>query len=224
MEDQAKSLGIKLDRLAAVDGATLPKSAVLSPGALGCFESHRAAWAMVADGKDQYAAVFEDDTHLSPDLPKFLADQSWIPDSADLVHLGCARRHCEVTGKALPALGRKLYRPAGENASAEAYIISKRCAAQLHRDFVSIDKEFDQILFNGGRPDLVIYKLFPALGIQDQFVSQPRFDGLIAREQQVRQAKLRGSAKAKHELQRLVWQAASALALTSRKRIRVGFL
>ncbi|GAA2848509.1 GR25 family glycosyltransferase involved in LPS biosynthesis [Aminobacter aminovorans] len=223
MEDQAKSLGVKLDRLAAVDGASLAKSEVLSAGALGCFQSHRAAWAMVAEVEDQYAAVFEDDTHLSSDLPKFLADQSWIPGDADIVHLGCARRHCEVTGKALPALGRKLYRPTGENASAEAYIISKHCAAKLHRDFVSIDREFDQILFNGGRPDLVIYKLFPALGIQDQFVSQSRFDGLISRPFAGRSAKLRGFAKVRHEFQRSMRQAASALGLVSTKRVRVGY-
>lgn len=33
---------------------------------------------------------------------------------------------------------------------------------------VFVDREFDQVLFNGGRPDLITYKIFPALCTQDR--------------------------------------------------------
>ncbi|WP_269930307.1 glycosyltransferase family 25 protein [Aminobacter sp. HY435] len=223
MEGQAKSLGTPLERLPAVDGAQLGSTHPVSPSALGCFLSHRSAWELAATGDDPYVAIFEDDIHLSPELPKFLQDACWIPTGTDLVHLGCATRLCEVTGKPIAALGRRLFRPVSDNASAEAYIISKECARQLHRDMVSIDREFDQILFNGGRPDLTILKLFPSLAMQDQFVDQPRFEALIHRERIPRPAKLRGFAKAKHEAARAARQVGAALGIARTKRVRVGF-
>jgi GR25 family glycosyltransferase involved in LPS biosynthesis len=116
---------------------------------------------------DDHVLVLEDDALLSPALANFLNDPSWLPDDADLVHLGAADNRCFVQGLGRAARDRTLYRSV-RCTGAEAYIITRRCAAYLARNLTSIDREFDQILFGGGRPELKIYKVLPALCTQDR--------------------------------------------------------
>jgi glycosyl transferase family 25 len=182
MESQAAQLGITLERLSAVDGARIKDVPTGVPaGAMGCFLSHRAIWAGIASGADEFVLVLEDDAHLSRDLPRFIREPGWIPQDADLVHLGRSQKYCKVQGHSRAALDRVLWRVVSENTGTAAYIISKSCAQRLSNDFTTIDREFDQILFNGGRPDLTIYKLLPSLCMQDKLTAQPRFDVLIDR-------------------------------------------
>ncbi len=225
IEQQTASLGLALERIAAVDGAALEE--VLPPnlsfGALACFHSHRNAWDMVAKGDDRYVAIFEDDVHMSPDLPRFLGDTSWIPEDADIVHIGRSRERCIVLNDPRKAMDRKLYLTVTENSGTEAYVISRNCAAHMLSAFVVIDKEFDQILFNDNAFALTIYKLVPSLCIQDQFVETPRFEGQIAR----RPTKKDTSFQFYREVSRLAGKLSrtlvKALRLRASLRIRVEF-
>ncbi len=169
IQEQTAALGLPVERLPAVDGVALahPSDSPVPPGAMGCFLSHQILWHQIDERSDDYTLVLEDDALLSPDLPRFLGDLSWIPDDADIVHIGATDRRCFVQGFGYPARDRSLYRSA-RCTGTEAYIISRRCAGFLARDLKSIGQEFDQILFGGGRPELKIYKLLPALCIQDR--------------------------------------------------------
>lgn len=169
IDRQASHLGLTIERFSAVDGATLDPlpDFPIAPGAIGCFLSHRGIWQVIKEGQDEYALIIEDDALLSSSLPAFLQDTSWIPKDADLMHLGSSDPRCRIAGISRPAKGRRIYRCVACTGT-EGYIISKRCAEALLREMVSVDREFDQVLFNGGRPDLKTYKIFPALCTQDR--------------------------------------------------------
>ncbi|MFN3745697.1 MAG: glycosyltransferase family 25 protein [Hyphomicrobiaceae bacterium] len=151
IQKQAAVLGLRIDRLPAVDGGSLanPPDFPVSAGAIGCFLSHRACWEDIGRGAADPVLVLEDDALLSPALPDFLNDPSWLPDDADLVHLGAADTRCFVQGLGRAARDRTLYRSV-RCTGTEAYIITRRCAAYLARNLTAIDSEFDQILFGGG--------------------------------------------------------------------------
>lgn len=188
MEAQSAALGVNLERFAAVNGQDLDpdvdRSAGVSDGAVACFLSHRAVWADIAAADDPHVAVFEDDVLFSPDAPAFINDDGWIPEDADIVHLERERKLVSVYGRpSAHAHGRQLYRLHGECAGTAAYVISRRCAEFLCENFTEIDQEFDQILFDGRFVDeLTIYKMTPAMCIQDQYLENPRFEKSIERE------------------------------------------
>ncbi|MET3660312.1 glycosyltransferase family 25 protein [Aquamicrobium ahrensii] len=169
IERQASNLGLEIERFSAVDGSAMKSlpDFPIATGAIGCFLSHHKIWKLISDGQDEYALILEDDALLSASLPDFLRNISWIPKDADLVHLGGSDPRCRIAGLSRPAIGRKIYKCIGCTGT-EGYIISKRCAGILHCEMISIDREFDQVLFNGGRPDLKTYKIFPALCTQDR--------------------------------------------------------
>lgn len=198
---QASQLGLSIERFPAIDGSKLnpPPNFPVSPGAIGCFLSHRALWEAISHGRDDYALILEDDALLSPSLPEFLHDTSWLPKDADLVHIGATDPLCSIRGFGRMTKGRKLYLSL-KCTGTESYIISKQCASRLVIDMVSIDREFDQILFNGGRPDLKIYKLNPGLATQDR----KTFEGLI--ERSLKKTKLTIGQKLKRELLRSLEQ------------------
>jgi glycosyl transferase family 25 len=59
----------------------------LAKAEIGCFLSHRNAWAEIADSPFDWGAVFEDDMLLAEDSAAFLASTTWIPRKAHLVKL-----------------------------------------------------------------------------------------------------------------------------------------
>lgn len=195
MEAQASNLGISLERFPAVDGSTLASNPFpnVPIGAAGCFLSHRALWSEIAKGNDPYVLVLEDDAHLSPDLPLFLSDTSWIPKDADIIHAERTQKYVMVTGRAHRVLGRRIVKVTGGDTGGASYILSRECADELAKSLATIDVEFDQILFNHQRNELTVYKLLPAISVQDKFTSAPIFDLMIKREDQRNQAEARPS-------------------------------
>ncbi|MEQ1943904.1 glycosyltransferase family 25 protein [Mesorhizobium sp. VNQ89] len=223
MEQQAASLGLALERIAAVDGAALDGiPAKLSAGALACFHSHRMAWEIVANGDDRYVAIFEDDVHMSPDLPCFLGDPSWIPEDADIVHIGRSQERCIVINDRRKAMDRALYLTVTENSGGDGYIMSRQCARRLRGEFTDIDQEFDQVLFNQNAFALRIYKLVPSLCIQDRFLPVPKFGSQIDRK-----AKTKSGSRLWREVMRQVrklrWGTVQALGLAAPIRIDIQF-
>src|SRR5436853_557536 len=101
MHDALGAIGLAFERIPAADGATLGADLVEDfrrnrivakpdgwlPGEVGCFLSHLDAWQRIAAGEDSWAAVFEDDIHLSPDLRPLLDSPDWIPPDADIVRV-----------------------------------------------------------------------------------------------------------------------------------------
>ena len=136
--------GVSFERIAAIDGATLSaeelepfRPGTANPnewraGEVGCFLSHRKAWRRVATSDDRFAAIFEDDIHLSADLGALLASSDWIPADADIVRLEAFSPMRLVAGRAIPGLaGRKIHRALSGTAGAAGYILAKQAAASL---------------------------------------------------------------------------------------------
>jgi glycosyl transferase family 25 len=95
-----EALGLYFERINAIDGRTFSDQdfqdfQVLRPrnnkpwlrGQMGCFLSHFHAWELVANGEDDYCAIFEDDIHFSQDLKLLLNDPKSIPITTDIIRL-----------------------------------------------------------------------------------------------------------------------------------------
>ncbi|MBX3584199.1 MAG: glycosyltransferase family 25 protein [Rhizobiaceae bacterium] len=225
MEEQAASLGLTLERIAAIDGTSLTEAPPpgLPAGALACFQSHRKAWEMVANGEDRHVAIFEDDIHMSPDLPGFLGDASWIPDDADIVHIERVREHCIVMNRRLKAVDRALYRTVSENSGTGAYLVSRACARRLVAEFTDVGREFDLDLLDRNLLGLIIYKLVPALCIQDEFLERPKFPSGIGRRQRAKQREGKLRREISRQLGKFRRGISAILGLNAPVRIRVGF-
>ncbi|MBL8580123.1 MAG: glycosyltransferase family 25 protein [Mesorhizobium sp.] len=229
IEQQAAALGLAVERIAAIDGAALDGAmpcagpAGLSAGALACFHSHRKAWDMVVSGEDRYAAIFEDDVHMSPDLPRFLADTSWIPDDADIVHIERVRERCMVINRGSKVFGRKLYKTISENSGTGGYLISRACAQRLIEDFTEVAEEFDLALLDRNVLNLNIYKVEPALCIQDEFLEAPIFTSQIERRPRPKPLDGKLRREVARQIGKLKRGITATLGLKAPVRIRVGF-
>lgn len=190
MDQQANLLGLTIERVPAVDGTSLAQSEIkavtsksrkaISPGAIGCFLSHRAVWGAMLQGEHSHVAIFEDDVRISPAAKLFLTDSSWIPADADIVRLEKKQGKPVAGTTSIPVHDRHLRRLYGKDAGAAGYIISRNCAVILLARLTRLTEEFDQMLFNRRSPicrSLRIYKLYPSLCVQDQ----KRFQSSIER-------------------------------------------
>jgi len=226
MEAQARTIGISIERFPAVDGSTLERNPFpgIGLGAVGCFLSHRAVWSKIAQSADRFALVLEDDAHLSLALPRFLIDDSWIPPGVDIVHAERTQPIVTVSGRARAARDRKLVKAQGGNTGTGCYFISRECATKLAANFTTIDVEFDQILFSRPQPNLAIYKLLPALSVQDKLTAAPHFQLTIEREdeERVNHARLSLGGKIAREARR-VGRKIQALFPAETRRVRVKF-
>ena len=86
VEGRLAELGLRWERLSAVDGRRLEphhedlidriahaaRGLEFSPGAIGCWLSHRQAQRMVAEGAEPMALILEDDIAIGDDLPDVL--------------------------------------------------------------------------------------------------------------------------------------------------------
>jgi glycosyl transferase family 25 len=129
MRDQFTALGLPFERLPAVDDRTLSASQIeafcrdrllensgdsytqgrraWTPSNIGCLLRQHAAWTVAAESEQPYAAIFEDDLHVSADLVPILSDTRWIPKDCSIIRLepsyNCSRSKdaavCTVAGR-----------------------------------------------------------------------------------------------------------------------------
>ena len=188
MTARAEGLGLALERVEAVDAATVEPDTLdrwfedggplgeIPRGDKACLLSHRLAWQTFLAGSDGHAVFLEDDVVLSPAAGALLAGDSWIPAGAPVVkleHYGPKGQRVLLTGlKPVPngfQVGRMLSRHTG----AAAYILS-RPAAELLLSQRRFDLPVDHLLFNPNNSALFArlapLQLLPAVARQEQFV------------------------------------------------------
>ena len=85
---------------------------------------------MVAQGNDRYTAIFEDDLHVSDDLPLFLTGRV-PPVEADIIRLETTKNRALFTGQAISWNGRRLRRLNSSVSGNGAYILSKEGAQKI---------------------------------------------------------------------------------------------
>lgn len=186
-------LGIKFERVPAIDGrkyseedyqdfmAKRPRNYNRTStktwlrGQMGCFLSHYNVWKKIAEGRDNYCAVFEDDIHVSDDLQYVLQSENWIPKDTDIIRLETSTNRVQLSSPVTNYKKRKLYEVRSTSWCAGAYIISRKAALRL----VSLSEKYhepaDVMLYHFEESviarDLRILQFNPALCTQDKHLA-----------------------------------------------------
>ncbi len=193
MREQFGSLGIKFERLRAVDGSDFDQEKVeayaqerpaappeaWSRGAIGAFLSHAAAWQHVASNSAPAAAIFEDDVHLASDIKPLLASSTWIPADADIVRLeGMGNMKLARGRRIAECAGRRLHRALSGTWGSAGYVLTRRASATLLAAPPRHHIPADHFLFSPGLSPLAAwlrrYQVVPSVCIQDQLMSESR--------------------------------------------------
>jgi glycosyl transferase family 25 len=186
VQDNFSRCGVEFERIAAVDGRLFsdedyqafmvarPRGGkIWMRGQMGCFLSHYAAWAKIAEGDGRFGAVFEDDIHISPDLKQLLSDDSWLPDSVDIVRLDTSTTRVRMSSRpVLTHAGRKLYEMQSTSWCAGGYLLNKRCAQQLLALPTAAHQPSDALLYSLEESAIArqfkVWQCNPALCTQDK--------------------------------------------------------
>ncbi|MEO9338053.1 glycosyltransferase family 25 protein [Mesorhizobium sp. SB112] len=210
------NLGLQLDRVSAVDGATLSvddlirlrDNAKARPGETACFLSHRECWRRIVDEKLPYAAIFEDDLHMGDGAASVLSEGDWIPADADIVKIETMNRPVKIDKSPAGLVGdRKIHRLRGSHTGGGAYILTRKGAKKLLETSELFDNPVDHFMFNFELPwvrSLEIFQLSPAVCIQDFVLDKQAssFIGLGSDLHHERTTKPKGLAKAWREIKR----------------------
>jgi glycosyl transferase family 25 len=188
MTQKADALGLRLDRLDALDAAQtqLPTSYFDDKGPLGeiprgdkcCTLSHRMAWEQFIASGEPYAAILEDDVILTPAAQTFLKNADWIPPGTALVkleHYGPPSQSVLLSDFKILPQGFQLARMHSRHTGAAAYILS-RAAAQRLLAVTRFALPVDHLLFNPNNSPLFAalapWQLLPAVARQQDFVGE----------------------------------------------------
>lgn len=185
MTDRLNSVGLRFQRVPAVDGRLLSQAEIsevnkpvvgaasMTPEEVGCFMSHRKCWERIAWGLDAYGGVFEDDMLIAKQAALFLGDDtSWIPRDADIIKIEAvpvrvwlSRSVSLLPGAFQLALLRSFSFGSG------GYILSKPTAERLLALTRVFSDAVDHVKFNpacGIAGSLKSYQMLPALCVQTQ--------------------------------------------------------
>ena len=166
--------GIAFERIAAVDGSSLPPTAKgLTPFELACLESHKAAWRRFLAGPEIYACFLEDDLHVWPGFGALVASGVWAPPDAHSIKLDTYLQPVALGGKLAAVAGRELARLHSRHQSSAAYILTREGAARYLELTADASAPADYALFPNHplRVGLRIYQLCPAIAIQDHLLA-----------------------------------------------------
>ena len=184
--DNFKRLNVEFERISAVNGRNFYEQDYqdfmkLRPrnnktwlrGQMGCFLSHFSAWQLIANGTEDFCAVFEDDVHISDDLQYLLKDTSWVPSNADIIRLETSTNRIRLsTTPVLEYNNRSAYKVMSTSWNAGAYILSRATAQKLVALPAAQHQPSDILLFNFNESPLVeqlhILQFHPALCTQDK--------------------------------------------------------
>ena len=190
------ALGMGFDRIRAVDARALSSDEIdafrrrcptmpwVHAGQIGCFLSHLAAWRSIAAGAAPYAAVFEDDVHVSDDLALFLDDDA-PPVAADILRLETSTNRVRLAGvsgrtdRDAAWHGRAIRRVMSTTWCTGGYVLSREAALRLVALPEAAHQPVDWMLFCFERSpvarSLAIAQLVPAVCVQDRFLhADPR--------------------------------------------------
>jgi glycosyl transferase family 25 len=195
-------LGLPYERIAAFDGRALPKedfenfcaarpmegsgdsytagTRKWNPASMGCFLSHYESWKRIAEGPDEYAAVFEDDIYISKAIVPLLSSTNWIPANCDIIKLEISYNRIK-TGASAAEIGGRSIRPVIPSPYDHcwpvcngALIISRKTARKLIDTGAKDHMLADIFLFackeSAMARTLNIYQVCPAVCVQDKFL------------------------------------------------------
>lgn len=180
MEHLLSSHSIEYERIQAVDGLSFTTDQMfdyykqhkqgkgMTPGEVACAESHLLAIRKVASGADDYAIIMEDDLHLSDDAGVFINSCEWIPNGVDLIKLETVNEPTIINSDEFKLLnGRRLIALVHKHWGAGAYIISKKAAQKVVKDYVAGAMPVDDYLFDPTINTFNLWQIQPSIAVQD---------------------------------------------------------
>ncbi|MDM7852774.1 glycosyltransferase family 25 protein [Pseudochrobactrum kiredjianiae] len=214
MDVEFGRLGLSFTRVAAVDGRLLSQGELdavtapvrrweipMPPGEIGCFLSHKKCLEIIAQGEDDYAAVFEDDIVLSGQAQKILSDSDWIPADADLIKIETFNSVILLgESKKIQGTDCKYARLLSKHLCTGGYIVSRSAAKRMLQFMQQISVPVDNLMFDPQYEmfsSLNIYQIYPAIckqmgfeslieadrkTLRKQYKHRPSFPGLVVRE------------------------------------------
>lgn len=171
-------IGIDFVRVPATDGRLLSAGEVKEIAApksdempwtlqeVGVAISQRRCWQMIAEGDDEYGAVFEDDLFFSDDAAEYLSHYDWLPVGVDVLKLETVGTKVSVSLFGAAAGSRRVHRLHSNHWGAGAYILSRRLARKLVSGSAVFTDQPDVVLFRQPS-DTSAFQLMPAVCIQD---------------------------------------------------------
>ncbi len=178
IERRLAALGLSWERLPAVDGrrleprherlidraAHVARGLEFSPGAIGCWLSHREAQRMVAEGAAPMALILEDDIAIADDLPEVLERiERGAAGRFDVIRLHRYKMHRKfvpvhrIGGADGAALG--FVRPT--DSGTQAYVITRAAAGRLIASIPRMVQLADHALYEHWTHGLVVCSIDP---------------------------------------------------------------
>jgi len=231
--DNLSRLGIKYERIPAVNGGALTNSATLidgpryrvrnrrdepRPGEIGCYLSHLKAIDTFLRTEAPWCLILEDDVELSSDCPKLFEtlDRS---DDWDLVKLFNFHGGTPIACRRLGA-SHHLVVHLTCTTSAAAYVLNRRAAKTLSATLLPIVEQFDHAMDRPWVSRLRIRGIRPmpaALRSEDAAASTIGYDNRSRRPfRPLKEIRL-GAFRAAKELSRLLYAIGEAITIRQRK-------
>ena len=183
--------GLAFTRVMAVDGKDIDGPEYRNPAEpmrrenlsrynRACVLSHREVWRQFLAGKDPYCCVLEDDVFISPDFPRFINSEDWIPTDCNLLKIETVHQEVLISRKTTAGLDRQLSVLRSLHLGTAAYIVSRRGAQALLDATLQPERAVDRILFEeaGLKRLHPVYQWYPALCSQ----AKHQVDGIIFSE------------------------------------------
>lgn len=140
MQAQLSALGIASIRIPAVDGrdpaerarSSAASYAPLTPGEIGCFESHRRLWQRIVEDEIPLACILEDDMLLAEDFASICIPDDVLPE-VDLVKIDYdrAEQPCYGASRTPVNATRSISRMLSTETSTGCYLITLQGAKKL---------------------------------------------------------------------------------------------
>lgn len=179
-------LNLMFERISACDGRALsqdektqfaksrPRANGWLAGAIGCFRSHHQVWSAIAEGKEEFGVVFEDDVHISAILPAVLSDIALHLDAFDVLRLEATKHRVLLNqSKVIQLVDTRLIEVRSEAWGAASYVLPKKTAIMLLAEPMAHHSPVDFFLFDKGSSAFArqhrIYQAVPALCVQSKF-------------------------------------------------------
>lgn len=183
MQLQFDSYNIQFTRVAAVDGRLLTSEQLaevvaseqkweipLPASEIGCFLSHKKCLELIADGEDEYSAIFEDDVTFSKDISIFLNNTDWIPKHSDVIKIDTDDILVALKDfNAIKNTEYELPKLCSKHLCCGGYIVSRNAAKRIltHMDKISVP--VDNLIYDPKYKlfsKLKIHQVLPALCMQ----------------------------------------------------------
>ena len=181
VERRLAELGLRWERLSAVDGRRLDprherlidrtaraaRGLEFSPGAIGCWLSHRRAQQMVAEGAEPMALILEDDVAIADDLPDVLERiERGDAGRFDVIRLHRYKMHRKfVPVRRIGGGTLGFVRPV--DSGAQAYVITREAAGRLVASIPRMVQLADHALYEHWSHGLTVCSIDPPVVLHD---------------------------------------------------------